>query len=82
MLLVFAVSVVAVAVALILGASVVLAAKTIAEAVQAHGAALAGFWGTTSAETKYVPLDEVLADAQMADPTRYVTADLVLDSEL
>ena len=66
---------------LALAASVVVSANRLASAVQLHGETLVGGWAVTTAPTKFVALDEALAELKSDDPTRFDTTDLILESE-
>lgn len=49
--------------------AVVVAARTLAAAVQVHAEALAGYWSTNkAAETAFVSLDDVLAEWNLDHP--------------
>lgn len=52
-----------------MAAAVVVAARTLAAAVQGHAEALAGYWSTNkAAESAFVSLDDVIAEWNLEHP--------------
>lgn len=65
--------------AVVLGVALILAARSLAGGLQAHGEALVGYWGTKPSETVSVDVEEIVARWNLDHPEG---GEMVLESEL